>query len=316
MNAVTGYWCPAVAASEVGSRPVARTRFGQRLVFWRSGERVVCAPDRCPHRGAALSLGRVKDGVLACRFHGLEFAADGRCVGIPVEQDARIPDDFSLPTLPVVEADGYLWLWLGPETAPEARPPLPRHAALEGLHWGQSTTIWPAHYTRCIENVCDFSHLPFVHRTTIGMGMGKRDRATRVEVEDVTGGFRAYLMRDGERTQCVEFLYPNLWLLTISERMLMSAVFAPIDDDHTAVYGRTYYRRPLPGMKWLMNGYTRLSQYLVFREDWPVVASQTPGDIRKADHEKLLPSDAPVIAYRKLHRAYRNNGAELSFSRR
>ena len=102
--------------------------------------------------------------MLACRFHGLEFSADGRCVGIPAEQDARIPDDFSLPTLSVVEADGYLWLWLGPETAPEARPALPRHAALEGLHWGQSTTIWPAHYTRCIENVCDFSHLPFVHR--------------------------------------------------------------------------------------------------------------------------------------------------------
>ena len=85
--------------------------------------------------------------------------------------------------------------------------------------------------------------------------------------------------------------------------MMSRAVFAPIDDDHTAVYGRAYYRRPRPGMKWLMNGYARLSNFLVFREDWPVVASQTPGDVRQAQHEKLLPSDAPVIAYRKLYRA-------------
>ena len=53
-----------------------------------------------------------------------------------------------------------------------------------------------------------------------------------------------------------------------------------------------------------MDFYTRLSQYLVFREDWPIVASQIPGDVLTASEEKLLPSDAPVIAYRKLHRAH------------
>jgi phenylpropionate dioxygenase-like ring-hydroxylating dioxygenase large terminal subunit len=306
MNAVTGCWCPVVASSEVARRPVARTRFGQQLVFWRSGEQVVCMPDRCPHRGAALSLGRIENGALACRFHGLEFSAEGRCVGIPVEADMRIPEDFCVPSLPVAEANGYLWLWRGPAPvttgATETRPPVPRHPELEGLSYGESTTIWPAHYTRCIENVCDFSHLPFVHRTTIGMG--KRDRVTRVETEDLPGGFRAYLLRDGERAQYIEFLYPNLWLLMVSKRIMMSAVFVPIDDDHTAVYGRSYYESSLPGIKWLMDGYTWLSQYLVFREDWPIVASQTPGDVRQAQHEKLLPSDAPVIAYRKLHRAY------------
>jgi hypothetical protein len=50
--------------------------------------------------------------------------------------------------------------------------------------------------------------------------------------------------------------------------------------------------------------WTNLSQYLVFREDWPIVSSQMPGDILEAHDEKLLPSDSPVIAYRKLHRSY------------
>ena len=56
-------------------------------------------------------------------------------------------------------------------------------------------------------------------------------------------------------------------------------------------------------MSVLMNACTRFSQYMVFREDWLIVESQGPGDVLMASEEKLLPSDAPVIAYRKLHRS-------------
>ena len=259
-------------------------------------------PDRCPHRGAALSLGRVNPArcSLVCPFHGLEFGSDGRCVHIPVEPDARIPDNFGVDSLPVTEADGFIWLWRGAPVAASERPPVPRHPAVSGMRYGASVGEWNAHYTRCIENVCDFSHLPFVHKTTIGLL--NRDYAIRVEIEDVTGGFRAHLMKGGKRAQCLEFLYPNRWLLMLSPRMMLGLVFAPIDDDHTAVYGRTYHRLPLP--EWFMNGYNRFSQYLVFREDFPIVASQTPGDVLEARSEKLFPSDAPVIAYRRLHRAF------------
>ncbi|MFW2405768.1 MAG: Rieske 2Fe-2S domain-containing protein [Gammaproteobacteria bacterium] len=299
MNSQAGHWWPVIASSAVRSRPVGQMRFGRKLVFWRSGGRVVCMPDRCPHRGAALSLGRVNDDAIACPFHGIEFSAQGHCVNVPVETSPRIPDDFVIPCLPVTESDGYVWLWTGAE-APEEQPALPRHPAVAGMTYGESTTEWPAHYTRCIENVCDFSHLPYVHRTTIGRG--KPESFTQTEIEDVPGGFRAHLLRDGERTQCLEFLYPNLWLLMISDRFLLSAVFAPVDDERTAVFGRTYHRLHVPGTQWLANAFTRLSQFMVFREDWPIVASQTPGDVHDAKDEKLFPSDAPVMAYRKLLR--------------
>jgi phenylpropionate dioxygenase-like ring-hydroxylating dioxygenase large terminal subunit len=299
-------------------------RFGQQLVFWRSNGEVVCMPDRCPHRGAALSLGRVnKSGcALVCPFHGLEFSAHGRCVRIPVEADAGIAENFGIATIPVREADGFVWLWRGaamPSLNQAANKSvdesniqsnnqsngmldLPVHPAVATMRYGEASGVWGAHYTRCIENVCDFSHLPFVHRSTIGMF--RRETAVQIEMEDVPGGFRAYLLEKGARGQCFEFLYPNRWLLMLSPRMMLGLVFAPVDATHTAVYGRTYYGFPVPGLKWLMDGYTRLSQYLVFREDWPIVASQTPGDIRSAHDEKLFPSDAPVIAFRKLHRIY------------
>ncbi|MGI9308132.1 MAG: Rieske 2Fe-2S domain-containing protein, partial [Gammaproteobacteria bacterium] len=195
MSSGKGYWCPVLASDELGKRPIGRTRFGQKLVFWRSEGQVVCMPDQCPHRGAALSLGRInKDtGALICPFHGLQFSAAGRCVHIPVEDDPFIPDDFGVTPLVACEADGYIWIWRGAAIATAALPAVPKHSAVEGMRFGEATGIWNAHYTRCIENVCDFSHVPFVHRTTIGLV--KRDTFTNINMEDVPGGFRAHLVR-------------------------------------------------------------------------------------------------------------------------
>ena len=292
-----------LATEELRQKPVGRSRFGEQLVFWRNGNEVVCMPDRCPHRGAALSLGRVNKqaGSIACPFHGLEFRADGHCIRVPVEHNYSIPPDFGVPSYPATEADGYIWIWRGPGL-PGERPPVPLHPDTSGMRHGDAVGIWNAHYTRCIENVCDFSHLPFVHKTTIGLF--KKDWVTDVRVEDVPGGFRAVLQDNGKVGQSFEFLYPNRWLLRLAPRIMLGLVFAPIDATHTFVYGRTWYRLPLPGLTWLMNGYTRLSQFMVFREDWPIVASQTPGDVLEARDEKLFPSDAPIMAYRKLHRAH------------
>jgi len=303
MNPSAGSWWPIVASTELGRKPLGRIRFGERLVFWRSSDGVVCMQDKCPHRGAALSLGCInkKTGSLACPFHGLEFGADGHCTRIPVEQDFPIPADFGVATFPAREADGYIWVWRGPVPVGEL-PAVPVHPDTLDMRHGNAIGIWNAHYTRCIENVCDFSHLPFVHKTTIGLF--KKNWVTSIEMEERPGGFRAQLVEKGQPMQSLEFLYPNRWLLRLAPQIMLGLVFAPIDDDHTFVYGRTWYRLPVPGIGLLMNAYTRFSQFMVFREDWPIVASQIPGDVLYAADEKLLPSDAPVIAYRKLHRAH------------
>ena len=61
------------------------TRLGEKLVFWRNrnGE-VGCIFDRCAHRGAALSVGKiVSNNTLQCPFHGFEYDTTGKVTKIP-----------------------------------------------------------------------------------------------------------------------------------------------------------------------------------------------------------------------------------------
>lgn len=53
-----GLWYPVLASWEVQSTPVGITRLGEQIVIWRNRDgQVQALEDRCPHRGARLSMG-------------------------------------------------------------------------------------------------------------------------------------------------------------------------------------------------------------------------------------------------------------------
>ena len=84
MKLVANRWYAVLASDEVpADQPVPFRRLGADLVFWRSPAGVHAAVDRCPHRQAKLSIGRLVDGCLECPFHGWRFAADGSCTRVP-----------------------------------------------------------------------------------------------------------------------------------------------------------------------------------------------------------------------------------------
>jgi phenylpropionate dioxygenase-like ring-hydroxylating dioxygenase large terminal subunit len=65
-------WTPLTLARRVKKKPLAITLAGEKLVLFRDGKGQLGALlDQCPHRGVALSLGKVRDdGCLECPFHG------------------------------------------------------------------------------------------------------------------------------------------------------------------------------------------------------------------------------------------------------
>src|SRR5918992_3273122 len=77
-------WQVIAFAKEIGETPLSRTICEEKVVLFRtqSGEAVALL-DRCPHRLAPLSFGRVVGETIQCGYHGMCFDAQGTCVRVP-----------------------------------------------------------------------------------------------------------------------------------------------------------------------------------------------------------------------------------------
>lgn len=296
-------WYAVLASSELGAeRPVGRRRFGLDVVFWRDGEgRVAVATDRCPHRRAKLSRGRVKQGCVECPFHGFTFDRGGACRSIPAHPERPIPRAMRLATATVREAHGYVWLWTGPAEAPDGPIPFFDFEGFSSAGSEQSEPV-EVHYTLAIENQLDFAHLPFVHASTIGRSMRPGPMDVRTEVD----GDRIRAWLDGEDA-FLEVLGPNVWRLRISASLYQQIAFVPVDERRMIYYLRTYQRVvTVPGLDWLFGAFQRVVNPVILRQDSRVVETIPAGETRlQGMGEVLVPSDAAIIAYRRWREAHR-----------
>ena len=90
---------------------IALTMLGEAVVLYRKANGdPVALENRCVHRMAPLSLGRIEGDNLRCIYHGMLFSDEGRALEIPGQ--AMIPDRACIRRYPVIEASGWLWLWM------------------------------------------------------------------------------------------------------------------------------------------------------------------------------------------------------------
>lgn len=186
---IRNIWYVAGWASEVASGGLlARTMLNTPVVMWRDGEGVAHAfEDRCCHRGAPLSRGRLEGSRLRCMYHGLLFDADGRCVDAPGQ--SKPPHLARVRSFPLVEKDTFLWIWMG--DADRADPGLiPDLPWMESPKWAhlEGYTRYDTNYLLLCDNLLDLAHLPYVHPTTLG---GDEAYArTPAKIEPIENGLR------------------------------------------------------------------------------------------------------------------------------
>jgi len=147
-----------------------RVLLGRPVVLWRTlAGQAYALEDRCPHRQAPLSLGRVEEAGLRCMYHGLVFDGGGRCVGIPSERN--LPN-LSTPAIPLVERHSLLWIWAG-QAGAENTDSIPDAHWLDDPAWvgAPGYVRYDAPQQLIIDNLLDFSHLAFVHEATLGGSM-------------------------------------------------------------------------------------------------------------------------------------------------
>lgn len=147
---------------------LSRTLLGEPVLLYRDTQgRVVALEDRCCHRGAPLSLGRKEGDCVRCMYHGMKFAPSGACVEVPGQ--ATIPAKACVRSYPVVERDRLVWLWMGDPARADATQIADFfwHAS-PGWRMKPGYLHYQANYQLIVDNLLDFSHLAFVHPTTLG----------------------------------------------------------------------------------------------------------------------------------------------------
>lgn len=294
-------WFGITTSRAVRRRPIGITRLGKPWVLWRTQDgEVRCAFDACPHRGAALSRGRVVDGDLECPYHGLRFGPDGGCSAVPCDPSGGHEDRFGLRLAHVREDRGIVWLWSGPDAPGEA--PLPWDDAADaelGVVRGQTVDLedqFDVSWFRIMENLTDFHHVPFVHRSTIPSSPELTAFSAHREGRHV----RARGQIGGSMVASTHIVGPAFAVISFGGMATFAVVVCPIDDDHTwlfARYGQHLVR--VPGLArlaaWVLGMFDyRLLQRL---QDAPVWRSQRLEDPADIHRYTLLPADEGVRLY-------------------
>ncbi len=168
------HWHPVAQVEDLRDAPLAATLLGEAVVLWRDAAGAAHAwADRCPHRGARLSMGRVvpePDAAggarLECPYHGWRFAAGGRCERIPALPGFEPPAGHRAIVFEALERYGMVWVRLAPGDvdpptfAAEGDPRL-RKVGCGPYDVGSSAP-------RVVENFLDLAHFGFVHEGSLG----------------------------------------------------------------------------------------------------------------------------------------------------
>ena len=160
-------WYVACMPDEITGKPLGRKICGENIVFYRGPQgRVAALEDFCPHRGAPLSLGFLRDGQLVCGYHGLEMGCDGKVVSMPGQRVRGFP---GIRTFAVEERHGFVWVWTGEQDLadPALIHPLP-WADDPAWAFGGGLFHVRCEYRLMIDNLMDLTHETYVHASSIG----------------------------------------------------------------------------------------------------------------------------------------------------
>ncbi|XP_068637400.1 protochlorophyllide-dependent translocon component 52, chloroplastic [Aristolochia californica] len=229
-------WYPLAPVCDLDKKvPHAKRVMGLDVVIWwdRTEETWKVFDDRCPHRLAPLSEGRIDSaGRLQCVYHGWCFNGSGDCKFIPQASLDDPPVHTSkracVAVYPSCEQNKIVWFW--PNSDPQFKDILSKKKppSIDEIDDPSYTSIFgirdiPYGYEVLIENLMDPAHVHYAHYKIMPMpktartGLrAKRDREGGLPLDmmvqklDVTG-YIAKLERGCSKfiAPCLFFAYPK-----------------------------------------------------------------------------------------------------------
>ncbi len=339
MNAMKTVWLAGPSLLHIKDKPLQLTCLNQPVVMFDTQEGPACLLDVCPHRHAALSLGKVSNGCLACPLHGWEFDGSGAVKRIPAHGEHKLGAKFQTRAVRTINVGGWVFIEAGVVLAdqtlqfkivdsenysePEFTPAPEPFFFLEPGSWRTIYGVydWQADFTRVTANGIDFSHLPFVHPKQFGNPERAEVAAFRPSRFD--GGARAeqlllppdnfvqkamqWLVKRGQKLSVkgtVSFLVPNLTRLDLDlglgAKMVIIDANVPTGEGRTRTYWAAH-RNFLTNPLWDFEFRSQTTK--VFDADRAVVESQLGPMPLFPNGELSVASDATELQYRSLLRS-------------
>lgn len=310
-------WHPVALSSDVQQGPVGVRLLDEDLVLWRDAAGVANAfVDRCPHRGARLSLGRVNEGNLECPYHGWQFADSGQCVKVPAVPSFTPPPQHCVKSFGVQEACGLIWVQLQAADVPLPAFEAENDARLRKVSCGPYDVAASA--PRIIENFLDMSHFGFVHEGWLG----SRD-ATEMSpynVENTAFGVKATNCKAVQPLSNLHSTKPAQVHYTYEVTGPYTALLTKIPEEGTTKDGwreaiglficpitpessRVWFRLAVADFE-SSDEQLQAFQHTIFTQDQPVLESQLPKPLPLDPRAELHSSaDRMSAAYRRYLKA-------------
>ena len=284
-------WYVAAQSELIGRRPTELTFNSVPLVAFRdSAGKPAVLLDRCPHRNAPLSKGRLRGDRIQCHYHGWEFDRGGICRAVPGLSSQPEHTSRQVPSYACRDQQGWLWMYSEPGLEPPAPPAQIPCADDPSYLTIRQRVSMPGPVHAVAENALDVPHTAFVHA---GLFRGPQRRspievivrsdAKQVEAEYVgeqrPKGLVGRLLapRGGDVTHFDRFILPCLaqveYRIGADSHIITTAALTPRGPKLTDLFATVAVRVPLPGL--LLRHLVKPVAMLIVRQDVDVLRQQT-----------------------------------------
>ena len=296
---------------------MAVTLLDQDLVLWRDQTgKLQGLHDRCPHRGAKLSAGKLINGFLQCAYHGWKFDGTGECKLVPAMPHFQPGHSQQACSVAVQECMGLCWVCLNPENAKFVQAVEFKAELEQGL---RKISVGPYEVAtsapRIIENFLDMAHFSFVHEDWLGDAA--HTEIPDYMVEATANGFKILNAQVWQPQSSVYAKQGAMVSYTYQVTHPFSAVLTKVPDADSGVkpgyeesiaifiqpvsheYSKVWFRMAVADFDRPESDISRF-QEAIFLQDKPILESQRPKRLPLyAGAESHMATDKASVAYRR-----------------
>lgn len=306
-------WYVVASSKEVETKPRPFLLNGLPLVTFRNtrGQCVVLL-DRCAHRNAPLSAGRVVGDHIQCHYHGWEFDGDGACKAVPGSCGEPDHPARRVPSFACRDSQGWVWVYSEPNVEPDAEPYQIPCVDEPGYLVIREHLTMPGPLDAVAENALDVPHTAFVHA---GLFRKNKDRRPiEVVIRALADGVEAQFLGErrpeglvgrllapqgGEVFHWDRFLLPCIaqveYRLGDRSHLVTTAALTPRDATVTDLFATVAVRVPIPNA--ILRTVFKPVAMRILRQDIEILRRQTE-QVQRFGKEEFASTEIDVLGLR------------------